>query len=590
MEAQNRKIPLGDVYYPMLKNVHLSSFKVLFSAIVGVSLIPALMIIIWTGVEHGASLEESVRDEAFRQVESLSLVQLTISRSIRQTLTTLSTLDTFAEGDFESQQAILEAVLGKNPDYLNISSVDAYGIVRASASSQLEIGTDLTGRRHIRNALAGKEFVAGEYVLSYVDQVPAFPFALTLRNKNGRIIGALTAVYRLSTYRTIFERLGLPEETILGILDYQGTRIFFHPQKETNPIGKPIKESVWEGILEGGNSGTLVDIGSDGISRFYAYSKITLYGESEPYLYIVLGIPEKNAARPPRLILLRNLVLIVAAALMSIVISSFLGHLTLGRKLNKLSRTVGSIQAGDLSARTGIVDPDSEVGQVAEAIDNMANRLEERNLERDKTERVLSEALSERETLLKEVHHRVKNNMQLILSILHLEQQNSSDIEAFSLQLENRILAMSTVHEMMYQSESVSEIEMEDFLERLGSVTRNLHAGLVINVEAERMVLSLEVAVPLSLIVNELLTNSAKYGKSPDGISRVEITMTSRKGTASLSVADHGPGFPESPVQNNPSNLGMLLVSTLSEQLGGSVTISSGEGAGVTVEFPLKQV
>ncbi|WP_319416583.1 histidine kinase dimerization/phosphoacceptor domain -containing protein [Marispirochaeta aestuarii] len=574
----------------MLKKFHFSSFKTLFSVIVVLSLVPALVIIIWTGVEHGSSLEESVRDEAFRQVETLSMVQRVISQSVYQTLMTLSILPSFTDGDYETQNMVIGDLLKKNPEFVNISTVDTRGRVRASASPNLETGIDLSQRRHIREALAGKGFVAGEFIIAYVDQEQSFPFALPLRSREGEIIGVLTAVYRLSVYRTIFDRLELPEETILGITDFQGIRIFFHPRKKTNPVGKPIKQSVWQGLQNTADSGTLVDTGSDGIRRFYAYRKIRLSPESDPYLYIVLGIPERNATRPSLSILYRNIILIAAAALLSIVISSVLGHISLGRKLKSLILTVKQIREGDLSARTGIVDSESEVGQVAEAIDNMANSLEERNFERDKAERILSEALAERETLLKEVHHRVKNNMQLILSLLHLEQQNSSSIEDFSLQLENRIMAMSTVHEMMYQSETIAEINMEDFLERLGSVTRNLYAGLVIDVQAEQLVLTLEEAVPLALIVNELLTNCAKYGKSPDGVARVNIAMGSDAGNATLTVRDHGPGFPEPREENNPTNLGMLLVSTLSEQIGGKVSFSSREGAVVELSFPLQRV
>jgi two-component sensor histidine kinase len=103
-------------------------------------------------------------------------------------------------------------------------------------------------------------------------------------------------------------------------------------------------------------------------------------------------------------------------------------------------------------------------------------------------------------------------------------------------------------------------------------------------------VLNLEEAVPLSLIVNELLTNCAKYGKSPDGISRVTLTMSSEAGTASLCVRDRGPGFPEPREQDNPTNLGLLLVRTLSEQIGGEASFLSRDGAIVQVSFPLQRV
>jgi len=547
-----------------MKKVLFFSFRSIFLLIVALSLLPALGIIIWTGVEHGRSLETAVRNEAFRQIETLSLVQNTITESVRQTLTTLAGLPAFKEA---------------------ISVTNTNGVV--TASSRLQGGVDLSGRKHVREALSGKGFVAGEYVIAYVDEEPSFPFSITLRNREGNVSGALSAVYKLSAYKKVFDALELPDQTILGITDHEGNRVFFHPSKETNPVGKPVKESVWQAMKDGSESGTLYDTGSDNISRFYAYRKMRLPGGAEPYLYLVLGIPETTASAPARAILLRNIALMGLAAAIAIIISAFIGYAAIGSRLSLISRTVKSIKSGDLSSRTGISYAPLEVYQAAVAVDEMAEALEMRNIERSQHEKALTAALEERETLLKEVHHRVKNNMQLVLSIINLEKENCRDLNDFSVQVENRIRAMASVHELMYQSDSLSEIEMDGFLHQLLALSSSFYPDIAIKLHSDSWALKLERAVILALIINELITNCAKYGKGEEERVQAEILFSVEDEYLCLIVSDHGNGFPAAFNPSEGTTLGLVLVQSLTAQLGGTIIFSNDvSGSRVELRFP----
>jgi len=571
----------------MVKRIFASSFRKLLLLIVAIALIPSLAIIIFTGIEYGSVLEQEVRAKAVRQVETLAMVQNTIMETVHHTLSTLALLPAFTEGEKSRQERILRQVLEENPEYVNITVTDTKGIVTVSA--KLEPGTDLSERNHIQRAISGEDFTAGEFIIAQVNNEAAFPFAVPIKDNTGNIIGVLSAIYRLSTYREFFRSFDLPEESFLGITDRYGIRIFFYPEKSTNPIGKPIKADVWKVIGSGDESGTMVTTGSDGISRYYAFQRIRTGEGKEPYLNIVIGIPEQSARYPATRILIRNLLLMAAVALFSMIMAAFIGYVTIGSKLLRMAKTVTDIRNGKLSARTQLEEENSEIGMVSKAIDDMAETLEQRNDERDRNEKKLSEAIEEREMLLREVHHRVKNNLQLILSIIHLEKENSRDIETFSRQIEHRIRAMSSIHEMMYQSDSLKAIDMRSFLERLSILGGYSYDNVTIKVDAKSCPLSLERAITISLITNELIINSVKYGKDANGYVSIHITFFVEAEKAMLIVSDRGSGFPDTFDPHKSTSLGMQLILTLVAQIGGEIDISNSNGAVVTILFPLEE-
>ncbi|MFP4152374.1 MAG: sensor histidine kinase [Alkalispirochaeta sp.] len=548
-----------------------------------VSIVPALAIIIATGVEHGRYLEEAVRIEAQRQVEAIAEIQVQTVDNVIRMMDTIASLPAFRSGDFDAQETILRAVLAENPEFLNMTTTDPDGFVTASPG--LPRGTDLTDRVHIRTALETGGFATGEFILAKIDGNGAFPFSIPIFDFEDRLVGTLSLVFPLTTYGEFFDRLALPEETVLGITDRNGIRIFFRPIRRTNPIGTRIKGDSWDTMLTGPDRGTYETDGSDGVRRFYAYRKLYLPGNSEPYLYIVIGIPERVALAAARPILVRNVLLMVAVTIAAALVSRLLGGAVFGSRVEELGRTAALISDGDLSARTGIPRSRSEVSLVAAAIDEMAVRLEARSREREAEQQRIARSLEEKEILLKEIHHRVKNNMQLILSIVQLQKGTTTDIETFCVDLEMRISAIAGVHEMLYQSSDLSTIAMQEFFERLSSILSIIPNPPVVQVEAEEIFLRIEHAIPIALITSELLTNAAKYG-APGKDARpgtVSVSLVRQERDLVLTVHDDGPGFPPGFDPTRSEGLGMRLVTALSDQLGGTFTVGSGSGAVATV-------
>ncbi len=564
-----------------MKRQVILSLRTAFLVTTLVSLIPAFLIILLTGLEHTRAQAASVRAEALRQVEAVAQIQNQTVSSVRNTLETLANLPGFLDSDYGHQEDVLASVLEKNAQLLNVTATDSNGVVTVSPG--LATGTDLSQRVHVRDALQTGGFVAGEFIFALVNNQPAIPYSFALHDRSGNLIGTLSVVYPLPIYAEFFDRLELPEETIMGMTDRNGTRLFFRPQKDTNTIGSPIKAEVWEAMSSGEDVGTLLLAGSDGMRRYYAYRRMYIDPGGDPYLYIVVGFPEKVAIEPARNALLRNLLYMVVVIVAAVIVALMLGSAVFGRGFEQLAATAFAISNGNLEARTTIPKGKTEISRLAGAIDDMACALETQARERAKERERIARSLIEKETLLKEIHHRVKNNMQLILSIVHLQRSFTTDLNDFCDDLETRISAMAGVHEMLYESPDLSTINMRDFLPQLIRSASQSSARTDFKADVCDISLRLEYAIPLALIAAELINNATNYGRSADGTAHGQVKLDREDSRLILTVSDEGEGFPNAYDPRESLSLGMRLVQSLAEQLNGSVSVSSGPGATVSV-------
>ncbi len=201
---------------------------------------------------------------------------------------------------------------------------------------------------------------------------------------------------------------------------------------------------------------------------------------------------------------------------------------------------------------------------------------------RAKNEHLVS-ALREKDILVQEVHHRVKNNLQIIASLLSLQSAKSAD-DAVKEALEAcrfRVHSMALVHERIYRSADLSSVDMEAYLRELADgLAASLGEGFDIALECDNSSLGIIQAVPCGLIANELITNCAKHAKIPGTKARVKVFFRIEGNVAALSVSDEGPGLPEDFEERAARSLGMSIVRSLVLQLGGSLVIcSNGKGS-----------
>lgn len=213
--------------------------------------------------------------------------------------------------------------------------------------------------------------------------------------------------------------------------------------------------------------------------------------------------------------------------------------------------------------------------------------------ERKRNEEMLRAALEEKEILLREVHHRVKNNLQTILALIDLRSPNINDEGSLYVikELKEQIRTISVIYQELFQSEKLSRISMQPYLSLLVShlLTTFSKGDLVkADVDCSNIVLDAECAMPCGLIVNELVTNALKYAFPKDFNEGplVSVKMSTEGDTHTLQVKDNGVGFSHPVDVQNPSSIGLYLVSLwVKSQMNGTLEISNHKGSCFTVRF-----
>jgi two-component sensor histidine kinase len=215
--------------------------------------------------------------------------------------------------------------------------------------------------------------------------------------------------------------------------------------------------------------------------------------------------------------------------------------------------------------------------------------------ERKQMEERIRASLKEKEMLLREVHHRVKNNFQVITSLMSLQSvsiQNPELRKSF-MDAQSRIRSMSLIHEKFYQSDDLSRL---DFSSYVNTIVNELHYSFADSREIEPLVdvvdirLNVDQANPCGLIINELLTNSFKYAfpKGWEGSAEIQVSIRETGGRIEMVIGDNGAGLPDSVDLNTTQTLGLSLVSLLVKQLDGTLVLERSPGTRYIISFPAK--
>jgi two-component sensor histidine kinase len=211
--------------------------------------------------------------------------------------------------------------------------------------------------------------------------------------------------------------------------------------------------------------------------------------------------------------------------------------------------------------------------------------------QRKKAEEKVKQSLKEKEMLLKEIHHRVKNNLMVISSLLNLQSQYDKDQEVLGMikETQSRARSMAIIHERLYQSEDLKTIDFGKYIRTLAmelSRTYRVSPDLVkLHINVEDVKLDINTSIPLGLIVNELVSNSMKHA-FPDGRNgEIDIDFYLKDDVYSLNVCDNGIGFPEDLDFRKTESLGLQLVNTLSGQIDATVELDRSQGTDFIIKF-----
>ena len=253
---------------------------------------------------------------------------------------------------------------------------------------------------------------------------------------------------------------------------------------------------------------------------------------------------------------------------------------------------IGDLRKAEIIVKQHNQELEGQVQARTAALTESNERLQWEVGERLRTEERLRASLGEKEILLKEIHHRVKNNLQIIYSLLSLQSDLILDEQTLELfkDSKHRIRSMALIHEKLYRSEDLARIDFGEYVNALTSDLLSSYSsnptGLNLKLHVNGVHLSVDTAVPCGLMLNELFTNSLKYA-FPDGQDgEINIELLKNGGEEfRLVIGDNGIGIPEEVDFRNTKSLGLQLVNSLAAQLDGAVELDRTHGTTFTITF-----
>lgn len=324
--------------------------------------------------------------------------------------------------------------------------------------------------------------------------------------------------------------------------------------------------------------------------------------------FVVSSTPVARALRP----VAATTVLLIAIAAVGGTVLVILLRLALGSMVDPivaLTAFADAIARGDFETELSkaLVADSREIASLAESMRGMRRAITARNraleegtsaLERELSERkrvteALRASVHEKEILIREVHHRVKNNLQVIASLLELQSDRFSNDEDRVLLItsQQRIQSIALVHEMLYQTPGVAMVDVATYAETLMGTLAHFFprraASVVTEISGDHLMLSIETAVPVGMMLNEMATNSYKYAFADRSGGAIAIVVSAGDGRASITYRDDGSGPDFDPLAGRSDTLGTLLLAQLADQIGGTITTRRDGGFGYDIEFPV---
>lgn len=486
----------------------------------------------------------------------------------RQVLLTLSANPHVRAGSAGCQDA-LKSGMGNSPALLNLARSDASGRVLCSVVP-VDRNLSVAGESWWPLGIKAREFTVSGVVMGPVLKKRLMVGMQPLFTENGANDGLVTAAIDASWLESSLATSGIPRNAAVAIIDGAGNVVL---TSETRSLPRF--------DIEAGNAKVADATARDGTAWMYAVAP--LYDRE---LYVVFAEPTKQLMATAIGQVRINLILPFGAMLMAS-LAIWLGTTRLVlRWLDALRRLADQYAKGNFAGEPGDFDrAPREIGLLSDDLHSMASAIAARDTE-------LQAALDAKTALTHDIHHRVKNNLQIVSSLLNLQAGKISDPAARDAlgQTRARIGALAQIHRLLYEESHDSdhgEVNIANLLQALCSQLRALHRGqgavhLVCDAASQKV--PINSAVPLTLFAVEAVTNAFRHAFPGGQTGMVTVHFDVTGDQATLSVSDNGVGYDSSQA---PGSMGRQLMGAFAQQLGGEKTvISSAAGTTVTVRYP----
>lgn len=379
--------------------------------------LPAVVIIVLLGLEQRRTAVEDAYQLTSLLAERIASEQKQSATAAEQVLLTLSQLPEVRQKNRTAVQPLLQRLKELNPQYANLLVADREGTVWAAVAMPPPPAS-ISDRRYFKNAIRTGRLSSGEYVVSKSLSKPVFHFALPYRDQSGKLGGVIIVAMRIDRYTSILEQAKLTAGADYVLLDHAGIMLSRALQPE-NAIGRKYP-LLLDDMLNGPDINSFTSRGSLGDMRFISYRKIRLSGESEPYMYVRVGIPVSSALDAANRAMAKSLFLLSASLMSAFVVAYLIGKRSIADRIVRLETASHRLAGGDLKARISDVVIGGELGGLAESFDRMAEQLSRREAELEQARVSAESANRAKSEFLANMSHEIRTPMNGMFGMIQL--------------------------------------------------------------------------------------------------------------------------------------------------------------------------
>lgn len=546
-----------------------------YLAAILLALLPVSALSVWQGLERIRTDHESAGQMLRQSALAAASDELNAFVAAEQLLLTLAGDEDIRFGRKACQRRLEDTARGLLV-FDNVARIAAGGEVLC-ASVLPPPGVDVTAFPWWKEALVRREFFVSGPHRSDALRKDVFIGVLPLTTPDGKFDGSLNVAIDITWLTLVHERQRkLPLSSVVALFDKSGSIVASNAPK--------IAPTVFAGgaaLGRNDDDGTISATGPDDELWSLAIAPVLRHD-----YYVGFAMPDSALTRLSYVAVAVDLALpLLMIMLASLAIWLATDRLVV-RWIDTLGRMTTAYGKGHYAIRPlALNGAPSEFRALGAALSDMAQAVEERD-------RHLKEALAQKDLLVKEVHHRVKNTLQIVVSLLNLQAARLRDPEAREAleQARARVNALALAHRATYELDLDGDVDLKPLLsEAIAHVQRSVdesHANLTVTVDVASCRVSGEAAIPLMLFVNEALTNAYKHGyPEPNAGGKISVSLRpAGNGRMALVVADAGGGLAGERPRVDVT-VGVRLMKALAQQVSGDMTILSTEGGGTTVRL-----
>lgn len=511
----------------------------------------------------------NIRERLVQTTRASASSEENLLASAEQITRALANMPIVRHGSPDCDQALSDALRGLS-FFTNLARIDANGRVACSARPAA-LGRSVATRAVFRRARQAGQFVLSDQVVSLVDHRPVILGMLPL-TRNGNFDGVVAIAIDTRWLEYMVRAKRLPPNAVVAIFDTHRNII-----AANNTV---VARALFTRADAQNSGGTDLFTARDGTGQTWLYSTAALLGSR---VYVGFAMPQSQLFGATYVHVGTDFVLPFIMIALTWIAIWMVTEQQVTRWIIYLRRVAAAYRSGHYALRPSLQDAPSEFRMLGDAMAEMVDAIQDRDHR-------LREALGQKSLLVREIHHRVKNNLQIVMSLLSLQAGRVADSPARDalMQARARINALALVHRTLHDIEELATVEIRTLLHDLAA---QIHEGfaldssaLHIEIDSISRQVSGDLAVPLALFLVEALTNVFKHAypdRADGGVIRVSLKPTD-VGELSLTIADNGRGYVPEPAQ---ASVGAKLMRTFALQLGGTVQMHTNKGQGTIVEL-----